>query len=434
MKTRRFSTRTRAAAGVVLLVLAASLIGLAATYRPAIGAIPRPDPTAFDRTEVARGEALARVGNCVTCHQAPGGAAYSGGLALATPFGVLYSTNITPDAATGIGAWPREAFRRAMREGVSRDGHHLYPALPYEHFARVTDADLDALYAFLMTRTPVNAPPQTNRLIPPLGFRPLLAGWKLLFLRQGVWQPDPKRSAEWNRGAYLAEGLGHCGGCHAPRNALGAEKSEAGWSGGYAEGWYAPAMNAENPARRTWSVERLAAYLRTGLDLNHAAAAGPMGPVTYNLARAPEADVHAIAVYTASRMAAAPGAKQPEAPLIDHAVEADRAQPQGAALFASACATCHGAGAPMLAAGRPDLSLGSPLHENDPRDTVQIMLQGLRPPTGPRGPFMPAYGALFNDAQIGALAAYIRARYSDAAAWSDLDKAVAQARKEGANP
>ncbi len=423
---------------LMLLTLATLAVGcglaLAATYRPAIGAVPRPDPGTFDRAEVAKGEGLARIGNCITCHQAAGGAAYAGGVALATPFGTLYSDNITPDVATGIGSWSREAFRRAMHEGVSRDGHHLYPALPYEHFTHVEDGDLDALYAFLMTRPAVAAMPPANRLIPPLGFRPLLAGWKLLFLRKGAWHPDATRSAQWNRGAYLAEGLGHCGGCHAPRNILGAEEKAAGWAGGYADGWYAPAMDAASPARRAWDADRVFAYLRTGLDTNHAAAAGPMGPVSSNLSRAPEADVRAMAVYTASRMVDAPGAKQPDAPIINHSAEAARSQPEGAALFVSACAACHGAGAPMLAAGRPDLSLGSPLHEGDPRDAIQIMLEGLRPPLGPRGPYMPAYADMFNDAQVGALAAYIRARYSDEPAWPDLGHAVAQARKEGGTP
>lgn len=424
----------RTIVGLLAAVVALATLALVLTHRPVIGAIPRPDPRSFDAAEVVRGEGLARVGNCITCHQAAGGAAYAGGVPVATPFGTIYSVNITPDERTGLGSWSRDAFRRAMREGVSRDGHHLYPALPYEHFTHVAEADLDALYAFLMTRQPVTATAPANRLVPPLGFRPLLAGWKVLFLREGPLQPVAAQSAEWNRGRYLAEGLAHCGGCHAPRNVFGAEKSEAGWAGGWAVGWYSPALNADSPALRAWSVDRLASYLRTGLDTNHAAAAGPMGPVAYNLARAPEADVRAIAVYTASLMAAAPGARRPDASTIDHAEAAARAHPEGAALFAGACATCHGTGAPMVVGGRPDLSLGSPLHESEPRDAIQIMLQGLRPPVGPRGPIMPAFADLLNDAQIGALAAYIRARYSDEPAWPGLDRAVAQARKEGETP
>ena len=427
-------TTRRTVLATLALAVVAGAAALAAAHRPAIGEVPRPDPASFASAEVERGHNLVLLGNCGTCHQAGSEAAFAGGLALATPFGTLYSANITPDERTGIGTWSREAFRRAMRDGVSRDGHHLYPALPYEHFTRVDDADLGALYAYLMTRPPVAATPPANKLIPPFGFRPLLAGWKWLFLRPGVWQPTAGQSGEWNRGAYLSEGLAHCGACHTPRDLLGAEERDAHYDGGWAEGWYSPAINERSPARRAWTTERLAAYLRTGLDTNHAAAAGPMGPVTYNLARAPEADVWAIALYSASLMAAAPAAQHPDVASIDRRAVAEQDQSQGAALYASACAACHDAGAPMMSEGRPSLSLGSALWADDPRDTIAVMLRGLRPPTGRAGPYMPAFGDVFGDAEIGALAAYIRARYSDRPAWSDVTAAAQQARKETAAP
>ena len=420
---------TLAIAGLISAVSA-----YAAAHRAAIVAIARPDTTSFAPDQIARGQALALVGNCLTCHQAHGTAPYAGGLAIATPFGILYSSNITPDEATGIGSWSRAAFGRAMHDGVSRDGHHLYPALPYEHFTHVADDDLDALYAFLMTRQAVKAVPPDNQLTPPFGFRPLLVGWKLLFLKKGVLQPSATKSAEWNRGMYLAEGLAHCGGCHTPRNAFGAEAHASAYDGGWAEGWYAPPLDARSPARRAWTSDRLYTYLRTGLDADHAAAAGPMGPVAYNLSRASEADVRAIAVYIASLMSDAPSATRPDVAPTDRKAKAAQAQPEGAALYASACAACHEAGAPMMKAGRPSLSVGSPLWEDDPRDVMAIMLQGLKPPTGPSGPAMPAYGEILSDAQLGAVAAYIRTRYTDLAPWPDLAAAAGRARKEGAAP
>ena len=173
---------------------------------------------------MALGARLAAIGNCNVCHTAPGGAPFAGGLALPTPFGTIQSTNITPDPATGIGRWSETAFVRAMREGVDREGRHLYPAFPYDHFTRVTDQDNRALYAYLMTRRPIQASPPPNDLRFPFDQRILLAGWKMLYLRQGPLAIETDRSPEWNRGRYLVEGLGHCGACHTPRDGLGAEQ------------------------------------------------------------------------------------------------------------------------------------------------------------------------------------------------------------------
>jgi mono/diheme cytochrome c family protein len=288
------------------LCSAAILVALLLVYEPVIPPITRPDPNSFTAPLVQEGAVLAEIGDCAVCHTAERGAFYAGGRQLATPFGTLYATNITPDEKTGIGSWSPAAFRRAMREGVSRSGKHLYPALPYDHFTHVTDGDLDALYAFLMSRPPVAAQAPENKLIPPLGFRPLLAGWKLLFLHDKPFVPAPGKSAEWNRGAYLVEGLGHCGSCHTPRNIAGGEEGRHSYAGGVAEGWNAPPLDASNPSVKAWSEESLFAYLRTGVDASHSAAAGPMGPVTHALSTVPEADVRAISAYVASLLAANP--------------------------------------------------------------------------------------------------------------------------------
>jgi mono/diheme cytochrome c family protein len=384
------------------LCSAAILVALLLVYEPVIPPITRPDPNSFTAPLVQEGAVLAEIGDCAVCHTAERGAFYAGGRQLATPFGTLYATNITPDEKTGIGSWSPAAFRRAMREGVSRSGKHLYPALPYDHFTHVTDGDLDALYAFLMSRPPVAAQAPENKLIPPLGFRPLLAGWKLLFLHDKPFVPAPGKSAEWNRGAYLVEGLGHCGSCHTPRNIAGGEEGRHSYAGGVAEGY------ASNPSVKAWSEESLFAYLRTGVDASHSAAAGPMGPVTHALSTVPEADVRAISAYVASLLAA----KSPFQP-VDGAAEADESHPTGAALFAGACSSCHGPGAPMAEQGRPSLSLISALQETDPLNTIQVILQGLQPPIGARGLYMPAFSDNLTNSQIAEIVAYLRARYSD---------------------
>jgi mono/diheme cytochrome c family protein len=395
------------------------------------GAAPMPPVSqTFDKAAVARGADLARLGDCQGCHTADEGAAYAGGRPLKTPFGTLYATNITPDRRTGLGRYSHEAFVRAMRRGVRADGAELYPAFPYDHFAYADEADLDALYAFLMTRRPVEREPTPNRLIPPANFRPLVALWKALFFHPGRFAAAADKGADWNRGAYLVQSLGHCGACHTPHNALGAENTARPLAGGYQEGWYAPPLNALSPASVPWTVERLERYLRTGIDRDHAAAAGPMGAVVRELARAPQADLHALAVYLAEEMSASPAAQGRPIP-PERAQAAAAAHPQGAALYAGACAACHDAGSAMMREGRPPLQFGTPLQENDPRDVIQIVLTGLEPPVGRAGPYMPSFAGALTDAQVAEIAAYVRARYSDKPAWTGLAAAVAKARREG---
>jgi mono/diheme cytochrome c family protein len=196
----------------IVVVAGLVLFGLAAfAWRSEIPAEEVAEAAQFDPALTEKGAQLAAVGNCIACHTVPGSKAFAGGLAVPTPFGTIYSTNITPDPETGIGRWSEVAFQRAMREGVDREGRHLYPAFPYDHFTRVTDEDNRALYAYLMTREPVSAVAPPNELQFPLNFRPLLAGWKFLYLDEGPLAANTQQSEAWNRGAYLAEGLGHCG-------------------------------------------------------------------------------------------------------------------------------------------------------------------------------------------------------------------------------
>jgi mono/diheme cytochrome c family protein len=410
------------AAGLAAIAAGGVVAACAAAIPPSV-----PPAAALSPTKVERGAELARLGDCQTCHTAEQGAPFAGGRPIGTPFGQVFATNITPDRETGIGAYSQAAFARAMRQGLRRDGAELYPAFPYDHFSYADGADFDALYAFLMTRRAVRQATPVNRLIPPVGFRPVVAIWKALYFRPEPFRPTPGKSDQWNRGAYLVQSFGHCGGCHTPRNALGAEQKAKAFDGGWVDGWYAPPLNASTPAAMAWTEPRLFTYLRTGLDADHAAAAGPMGAVAHELARAPQADVQAMAVYLADIMKA-----PPRSPTVDRAADAAARHPRGAALFAGACAGCHDAGAPMMRLGRPALYLGTPLHEDDPRDTIQIVLQGLKPPVGAAGPYMPAFGSSFTDAQVAEIAAYLRSRFSERPAWSKLPAAVAAARKGAA--
>ena len=421
--------RTRFAVGFVLVCAAAVAAAIVLAWPPEIEKVTPPVPESFDRYRVAEGEDLARLGNCAGCHTSEPSRPLAGGRALPTPFGTVFATNITPHPEDGIGAWSREAFGRALRRGIARDGTHLYPAFPYDHFTHVTDAQLDALYAWLMTRRPIAGRAPPTRLDGVAGWRPAMAAWNLLFLSEGPIADDPAQTPQWNRGRALVAGLTHCGACHTPRDRFGAEDRARLFDGAEIEGWYAPPLNARSPAVRPWTADELYAYLRTGLAPRHAAAAGPMGDVTRALSQVPEDDVRAIAVYVASLMATAPAAQQDAAEPIDRRVDATRSHPEGATLFAGACATCHDTGAPMMQLGRPPLAWGTPLHTDNARDTVAIIMKGLVSPAGATGPTMPAYADLLDDRQVQELASYLRARFTDKPPWPDVQATVVQARQ-----
>lgn len=393
---------------------------VAGCAQQALAPVAPPAAAAFDPALVAKGAELSALGNCNTCHTAPGGRPYAGGRALETPFGTLYGTNITPDE-TGIGRWSEAAFRRAMRKGLDREGRHLYPAFPYEYYTKLTDADLRALYAYFMTREPVRAEAPRNALAFPFNVRALLGAWKALYFRPGGFVPDARESAQANRGAYLVEALAHCSACHTPRNALGAERTDQRFAGGEAEGWHAPALDATNPAPMPWSAEQLYTYLRTGLDEQHAIAAGPMDPVVRNLARVAEADVRAIADYFAARLPERPRPRLEANPDIDG---------PGALLYAGACGWCHDRGRQASSASGLQLELATALTVPTSRNLVRITLEGIAPPEGAPGRSMPGFARALTDAQVKALMHYSRARFGGGAPpWTDVDEALREARK-----
>ena len=433
-------TRSRMiASGVAGLLVAGAAATFAIAWRPAIAAIDPPAPQSFDAALVKRGRELAAIGNCGDCHTVRGGKNFAGGLPVPTPFGTIYSSNITPDAETetGIGRWPEAAFRRAMRSGVNRDGQHLYPTFPYDHFTNVSDEDDQALYAYLMTRPPVQAPARANQLPFPLDQRPVIAGWKLLFLRRGSYQPDPTQSAEWNRGAYLVEGLAHCGACHTPRNALGAERVSATFAGGDVDNWNAFAINAQSPSPVPWNAEALFVYLRDGWHPDHGVARGPMAEVVSNLSSVPESDVKAIATYMAGVFGAPTPDRQRQgdqvladarsSPVQLPSAQASQASPAGASIYAAACATCHETGR-ALPYGGVNLGLSTAISAPDARNVANIVLSGVRPVEGERSPIMPGFAASMDDGQIAALLNYMRARFSDQPAWTGVEKTIEDAR------
>ncbi|NLS18847.1 c-type cytochrome [Rhizobium sp. P40RR-XXII] len=432
----KLSKRHLATGAAFVSAMIVTGVGIAAwiVYEPAFSEIARPSPSSFDRGIVAKGEQLATVGDCIVCHTAPNGAPFAGARALPTPFGTLFSDNITPDEKTGIGTWSLAAFSRAMRQGVGRDGSHLYPALPYEHFTHVSDDDLEAIYAFLMTRQPVSQQAPENRLLPGLGFRPLLAGWKLLFLKQTEFKPQTSESAEWNRGKYLVDGLAHCGGCHTPRNLAGGEERAREFAGGVAEGWNAPPLNEANPSAATWNVDSLVAYLKTGSDRGHSAAGGPMAPVSEGLSRLNDADVRAIAAYIDSRMHPSREAVATAVTVVaatDNRPAAAAAHPEADLLFEGACSGCHAPRAPMNVNGRPILTTATDLRADDPRNAVQTLLQGGAQ-SADKGAYMPSFSSTMTDRQLADVLAYARARFTDKPAWPDLEATVGDIRKENA--
>jgi len=434
----------RAISILLTLVVIAAVVFLLIGWRSEIPPNDQAANAQFPPELVARGAELAAVGNCIACHTKPGQAAFSGGLPIPTPFGTLYSTNITPDPETGIGLWTEAAFNRAMREGVDRKGNYLYPAFPYDHFTWVTDEDNQALFAFLMTREPVRAPAQENDLMFPLQFRPLLAGWNMLFFRQGGMETDPSQSEEWNRGRYLAEGLGHCGACHTPRNAFGAEDRGNHFGGGEAEGWQAYALNANSRSPVPWTVDTIAFYLRNGWHELHGVSRGPMAEVTGNLALLPDSDIRAIATYVASVI----GEPSPEhkqrgeqltqsfgnggahittAALDENKASADLASHPGAAIYGAACATCHESGKAQPFGGL-NFNLSTAVNSPNPQNIINVVMFGLPPADGQPSAVMPAFGNTLNDQQMVDLLGYLRERFSDQPAWTGLTDLVAKTR------
>ena len=413
--TRRIAVRMLWIVGFVVMAF------VVYAWHSVIPPVDTPAADTFDADRIQRGAHLAALGDCATCHTAPGGETFAGGRPVPTPFGTIYSTNITPDPTTGIGQWSQAAFQRAMRDGVDREGEHLYPAFPYDHFTLLNDADTAALYAFMMTRQPVRARATDNHLTFPLNVRFILAAWKLLFFRKGPYQNDASQSEQWNRGAYLANGVGHCGACHTPRNSFGAEIRARHFGGGEAEGWHAYAINSDSQSRELWNADALHMYLRKGWHDQHGDAHGPMAPVCRNLASVADADVRAIAEYVASIMGRRDRKQRGTVVADVHGNDT------GSSIYAASCASCHDGSRP-LPFGGVKLILSTAVTGETATNLVNVVLDGLHPPEGTAGAIMPGFSSTLTDAQLESLVAYIRSNFAAGPPWTGVETSVREAR------
>ncbi|CAN7607678.1 c-type cytochrome [Phenylobacterium sp. LjRoot219] len=398
----------RAAAAVALVTLAAP----AGSSARAPNAAPQPSaaapaPTAAGADLVERGRYLTVAGDCAGCHTAPDGTPFAGGTPLRTPFGTVLSANIT--SAT-MATWSPDLFYRALHRGGGGKGGHLYPAFPYVYYARVTRADSDAMLAYLKTTPPVHNKLDRNQLPFPFNNRGLMVFWNALFLREGEFRPDPARSAEWNRGAYLVEGLGHCGACHTPKNPLGADRQTARYQGGVLDNWLAPDLTA-NPrwGLGGWSTEQVVEFLKTGRNARSAASGAMADVVTHSTSQMTEADLRAIAVYLKSL----PASHGPSPPASKAA-----AMRSGQAIFVDACSACHrmdGSGQPGFFSPLP---ANATVQQRDPATVVRIVLNGARAAptdTRPTPLSMPAFGWKLDDREVAAVTTYVRNSWGNAA-------------------
>src|SRR5947208_4941595 len=280
---------------------------------------------------IAHGKALTEAGDCASCHTADPSKPFAGGKRIDTPFGGIYSPNLTPDRDTGIGGWSDEDFRRALREGVAPDGSRYYPAFPYPNFTKLTRDDIFAIRAYLATLAPVRNKPPTPELRWPLNYRAVMRVWNSLFFRPGIFEPDQQKSAAWNRGGYLVTGIAHCGACHTPKNLFGADKRGQFYSGGLVQGWFAPRLdNAGRSGLKSWSADDIVEYLQSGRNGRSHAGKLMADVVVNSTSRMSEADVRAIAVYLKDLPAGAP---EPEMPAPPPQAE----MTAGKAVYAKAC-------------------------------------------------------------------------------------------------
>ena len=370
-----------------------------------------PDKQAFEVVE--HGRYMATAADCAACHTAPGGKPFAGGGSLETPFGILLAPNITPDPGTGIGGWTDDEFVNAVQNGVGHGGIHLYPAMPYTYYTKMTREDVVAIRAYLDTVEPVRNKVIANQLPFPFNQRETMIGWNGLYFTPGQFKPDPAKSAEWNRGAYLVEGAEHCGLCHTPKNAMGGDENSRAMQGSVLQNWHAPDITGN---RRVgigdWTVEDVALYLKTGRN-RYDIASGPMADaVSHSTSHLTDADLRAIAVYLKDLPAG--GGEQPQ-PVAAQ----DPAMQRGRAIYDQQCAACHTGGGGGIVGLFPRLS-GAPLvQQSQATSLIRVVLEGSRAVAtdgAPTGPAMPSFSWRLSDGDVAAVLTYIRNSWGNAAA------------------
>jgi mono/diheme cytochrome c family protein len=381
--------------------------------------------TAANAELVKRGQYLARAADCAACHTADPSRPFAGGLPISTPFGTIFTPNITPDPDTGIGQWSDADFMRAMHEGIGKGGGRLYPAFPYTAYTRVTDQDVLAIRAYLNTLAPIHYTPPANTLKFPFNQRWLMVFWNMFNFTEGRFVPDPKQSPEWNRGAYLVEGLAHCEECHTPRNFMQGLKSSARFSGAVQAGWHAFNITPDKLSGvGDWRDDELKSYLSTGAAPGRANAAGPMGEVVANSTQyLTPVDVRSIVAFLRSVPAVSGGDARPRHQWGNPAADVTALRGttitdvNGAQLFVANCATCHswtGEGVGASAPGAyPSLIHNSTVGASDANNLALVILHGVNRTTAHADVLMPAFGGHLDDEQIAAITNYVTKQFGN---------------------